>query len=455
MNAVLIVEDNLNLQEALCTTVRTAGHTAYGVNDGAAALATLQEREFDLVVSDLQMEPVDGLALLDAIKRSRPGTPVVLMTAYGDIDRAVTAMRNGASDFLTKPFDADTLLDRIGRYSATTGAPAEAGLVAGDPAMRRMLELAGRVASTSATVLITGASGSGKEVVARYVHRRSPRARAAFIAINCAAIPEQLLEATLFGFEKGAFTGAAQAQPGKFEQAEGGTLLLDEISEMPPALQAKLLRVLQEREVERVGGRGPIALDIRVLATSNRDLAAEVAKGAFREDLYYRLNVFPLHVPALRERPRDILPLARLFLSQAASETGRCRAALGAAAEAILQHHDWPGNVRELQNTMQRALILAPGALIEPQHLNLAPPDASRTGNHVHETTRCAQPLALHAARTAPADIKSVERAHILDTLAAVNGSRKLAIEQLGISERTLRYKLQRYRLAGATDQGV
>jgi len=320
-------------------------------------------------------------------------------------------------------------------------APAEeAGeVIAEDPRSRELFSLAQRVAGTVATVMISGESGTGKEVVARYIHRHSPRAGGPFVAINCAAIPENLLEATLFGHEKGAFTGAQQSQPGKFEQAQGGTLLLDEVTEMPLALQAKLLRVLQEREVERVGGRKSIALDVRVLATSNRDLDAEVKRGGFREDLYYRLNVFPLVMPALRERKEDIVPLARQFISRFGASFGRSGISLSADAVRQLTQYGWPGNIRELENVIQRALILAPGDTIEVPHLHL--PRAAMAEASQGENAQMAE-----AAENRPLDMKSLERAHILEALEAVNGSRKLAAQRLGMSERTLRYKMQQYR---------
>ena len=445
MKPLLIVEDNRELLEALCATLRLAGHATLGVSDAASALEALKADDVGLVVSDVQMQPMDGLALLKDIRRQRPGLPVVLMTAYADIGKAVEAMRDGATDYLVKPFDAASLVAVVSRCLPCVPAGAVDGVVHEDPAMRSALEMARRVAGTSATVLVTGESGSGKEVVARYLHRHSLRSDHPFVAINCAAIPDHLLEATLFGYEKGSFTGATQPQPGKFEQAQGGTLLLYEISELPLALQAKLLRVLQEREVERVGGRRSIALDIRLIATTNRDLATGVARGAFREDLYYRLNVFPLQVPALRERRRDILPLARHFLALAARESGRGNVTIDERAAARLQDHQWPGNVRELANAVQRALILAPAARIEEQHLDLLDPRRAAV------PAPAAPPAAAPGggANERPADIKSLERAHILETLAAVNGSRKLAVQRLGISERTLRYKLQQYRTAG------
>jgi two-component system response regulator FlrC len=443
---VLVVEDDGDLREALCATLECAGHRALGAADGPAALALVARQAVHLVVSDLRMEPMDGLALLAELRRRDPALPVLLMTAFGEVDKAVAAMRGGACDFLLKPFEPRALLESVARY-ALAPPPAQ-GLVAEDPRTRQVLALAARVARSDATVLLSGESGTGKEVFARYLHARSARAAAPFVAINCAAIPENLLEATLFGYEKGAFTGAQSAQAGKFEQAEGGTLLLDEISEMPLPLQAKLLRVLQEREVERVGGRRPIPLDIRVVATTNRDMTREVALGRFREDLYYRLNVFPIRIPALRERPEDIAPLAAHFAALHGGRMGRS-ARLAASAKAILAAHDWPGNVRELENALQRALILAPGECIEAEHLLLGADGCTVTvPPRTEEEARPAPvPLVEDAQATSMRDL---ERQHILETLAAVGGSRKLAVQRLGISERTLRYKLQQYRTEGA-----
>ena len=434
---LLVVEDDDALRDALQITLEAAGHLVKVAAGGTLALDLIARTPFNMVISDLRMAPMDGLTLLGEIRARAPRLPVLLMTAFGDVDRAVAAMRGGACDFMLKPFEPKALLDQIARYAT---APLSEGVVVEDPATREVLLLASRVARTDATVLMTGESGTGKEVFARYIHDQSTRTKGPFVAINCAAIPDNLLEATLFGYEKGAFTGAQTAQAGKFEQANGGTLLLDEISEMPLALQAKLLRVLQEREVERVGGKKPVPLDIRVLATSNRDMAQEVREGGFREDLYYRLNVFPLQIPALRERPGDIVPLARHFL---ALHGGRMKrpARLAAAAEAILAGHAWPGNVRQLENIVQRALILAPGETIEAEHLMFAAT--------VPLTLAMAAPQGCAEAPEAPASMKDLERQHILDTLAAVGGSRIKAVEKLGISERTLRYKLKQYRDEG------
>ncbi len=472
---ILVVEDDDALRDAVCLTLEMAGHGVTGVDGGPAALAELERHAFNLVVSDLRMQPMDGLQLLGEIRTRLPQLPVLLMTAYGDVDKAVAAMRGGACDFLMKPFEPEVLLENVRRYAAVQ--PSADDTVAEDTHTRNLLALAARVAETDATVLLTGESGTGKEVFARYVHEHSPRRGKPFVAINCAAIPENLLEATLFGYEKGAFTGAQSAQPGKFEQAQGGTILLDEISEMPLGLQTKLLRVLQEREVERVGGKKPVELDIRVLATSNRDMVKEVAAGRFREDLYYRLNVFPLMIPALRERPGDILPLSRHFLARH-GERARRLARLSVEAEALLVLYAWPGNVRELENTMHRALILTAGDTVSAETIRLCLPHW--TGEPVMAATPAAapapvpasvaptafapvlphggsaaipaaSPLAGAAAASAPrsANMKDLEREHILNTLRELGGSRKKAVEKLGISERTLRYKLQQYREEG------
>jgi len=326
---------------------------------------------------------------------------------------------------------------------------------------RRLADLARRVAASDCTVLIAGESGTGKEVLARFIHRHSPRANRAFVAVNCAAIPENMLEAILFGYEKGSFTGAHASHAGKFEQAQGGTLLLDEVTEMPLGLQAKLLRVLQEREVERLGGRSSIALDVRVLATTNRNLRTEVAAGRFREDLYYRLNVFPLQTSPLRERRDDVLPLAMRLL------TARCRAgeripALSADAAHMLLLYPWPGNVRELDNVMQRALILANGSVIQPEHIHLeiegldALPAALAAANQtVRDFVAAPQRSTDTPRKNGTAEgglsdsLSSAERDLILDALRSDNGNRQAAAKRLGISPRTLRYKLQRLREAG------
>ncbi|WP_341743538.1 sigma-54 dependent transcriptional regulator [Azonexus hydrophilus] len=435
---ILVVEDDPSLREAIGDTLELAGLPYVAVDGGEAALRALENQAFSIVVSDVRMMPMDGITLLKEIRARLPYLPVVLMTAYAEVDKAVDAMRSGACDFLLKPFEPQALLGYINKYELATHRD-DAGVVAEDTASRDMFAMAKRVAQTDATVLLTGESGVGKEVVARFIHRNSARCDGPFVAINCAAIPDSLLEATLFGYEKGAFTGAQQAQAGKFEQAQHGTLLLDEVTEMPMGLQAKLLRVLQEREVERVGGKKPVELDIRIVATSNRDMAEAVARGVFREDLYYRLNVFPVAIPALRQRPLDILPIARYFIAEHGARFGRTGMQLSQVAEQALTSYGWPGNVRELENVVQRALIMAPGQRIEPEHLNLL-------GQVVAPASIA---VTVDEKRGDNMNIKDLEREHILQTLAEVGGSRKLAIERLGISERTLRYKLQQYREEG------
>ncbi len=445
---ILVVEDDAHLREAVCDTLELAGQSVLSADGGEAALALLEAQAVGLVVSDVRMMPIDGIALLKEIRSRFPHLPVVLMTAFADVDRAVEAMRCGACDFLLKPFEPKALLEHVARYRLPEAIDDDR-VIANDAVSRNLFALATRVAQTDTTVLLTGESGVGKEVVARYIHHHSARRAGPFVAINCAAIPDTLLEATLFGYEKGAFTGAQQAQAGKFEQAQDGTLLLDEVTEMPLGLQAKLLRVLQEREVERVGGKKPVELNIRIIATSNRDIAEAVGKGVFREDVYYRLNVFPLLIPALRQRPEDIVPLARHFLAEHGGRSGRPGLRLSPGAEAALLAHAWPGNVRELENVMQRAVIFAAGedVTVEALHLSAAP--AALAG----ALTPLAAPVAVNESAKTD-NMRDLEREHILDTLAAVGGSRKLAGERLGMSERTLRHKLKQYREAGLFTEG-
>lgn len=448
---ILVVEDDLNLREAVCDTLELAGQSVISADGGEQALTLLDAHSVALVVSDVRMVPMDGITLLKEIRSRFPHLPVVLMTAFADVDRAVEAMRSGACDFLLKPFEPKALLEHVARYRLPESVDDDR-VVANDQASRNLFALAARVAQTDVTVLLTGESGVGKEVVAHYIHNHSARRKGPFVAINCAAIPDTLLEATLFGYEKGAFTGAQQAQAGKFEQAQAGTLLLDEVTEMPLGLQAKLLRVLQEREVERVGGKKPVALDIRVVATSNRDMADAVAKGVFREDLFYRLNVFPLLIPALRQRPDDIAPLARHFLAEHGGRSGRPGLRLAPSAEAALRGHAWPGNVRELENVMQRAVILAPGDIIEAESLHIP---VSAMAVHAPRAVAEADFLPMTASPQEGAktdNMRDLEREHILETLASVGGSRKLTGERLGMSERTLRHKLKQYREAGLFD---
>ncbi|MFZ5620719.1 MAG: sigma-54-dependent transcriptional regulator [Pseudomonadota bacterium] len=447
---VLIVEDDPGLREALCDTLELAGYTVVAATDGPAALELMERSPIGMVVSDVQMPDMDGYGLLKRIRSRHPDLPVVLMTAYGTVQKAVDAMHCGASDYLTKPFAADVLVDMVNRY-LPAAQDEDAGMVAEDRRSRELLSVANRVARTDATVMIAGESGTGKEVLARHIHDRSQRAKGPFVAINCAAIPENMLEAMLFGYEKGAFTGAYQSHAGKFEQAQGGTLLLDEISEMDLALQAKLLRVLQEREVERLGGRNVISLDVRVIATTNRTLRDEVAAGRFREDLFYRLNVLPLRIAPLRERPRDILPIAQRLIERHCPP-GRPVPTLCPDAEQRLLSHPWPGNVRELENVLQRAIILMSGDCIETAdlHFEVCGGELSIAATPWNGPAQAPE----SGAEGLDRDLRSREQELILEALAAGNGSRKTAAERLGISPRTLRYKLARMREAGVAVPG-
>ncbi len=459
---ILLVEDDRALREALADTLALGGYDYLEAADGEAALALLQRESVAMVVSDVNMPGMDGHALLRALRERHPQLPVLLMTAYGTVQNAVAAMREGAVDYLVKPFEPSALLALVAQHAQgrLQGRDAD-GPVAVDPASQQLLQLAQRVAASDSTVLISGESGTGKEVLARYIHQQSSRAERPYIAINCAAIPENMLEATLFGHEKGAFTGAVAAQPGKFEQANGGTLLLDEISEMPLALQAKLLRVLQEREVERVGGRKLIELDIRIIATTNRDMPAEVAAGRFREDLYYRLGVFPLQWQPLRQRPADILPIAERLLAKHIGKMNQGPVQFAVDACQALQQHSWPGNVRELDNAVQRALILQQGGVIRAQDLCLgtAPGSAIAPNSIVFSPPPVA---AAPASMVPPAgggalgqDVRQREFQLIIDVLRAERGRRKETAERLGISPRTLRYKLAQMRDAGLDVEGV
>jgi two-component system response regulator FlrC len=440
-SAVLVVEEDPSQRKALCETISLAGYQVLSSEDSNGALEKINSRDIGLVVSNTSIRPMDGYKLLRQIKSLHPHLPTVLFSSSSDIRHAVQAIREGAEDYLVEPFDAQCLIAMVNRTLMEARVD-DGTLVAVDPRSIELVELAKRVAQSDATVMITGKSGTGKEIFARYMHRQSRRSEGPFVAINCAALPESMLEAILFGYEKGAFTGAYAAKQGKFEQAEGGTLLLDEVSEMDLGLQAKLLRVLQEKEVERLGGRKPIALNVRVLATSNRNLSQYVREGRFREDLYYRLNVFPLHLPALRHRPADILPLAHYFMKR--YEQAGKGAFIGPAAEELLLKYSWPGNVRELDNLIQRALILKIGDGIEVGDIRFES-EASVDAHCLYDSNMPAEP----APGRLDDDLKSREQELILDALSSENGSRKQAAALLGISPRTLRYKLARLREAG------
>ena len=362
---VLIVEDDRSLREALVETIELAGFQGLAAQDAQEALEIIARATPNLIVSDVQMPGMDGYQLLQTLKQQTPEMPIILMTADGSITDAVKAMKLGALDYLVKPFEPNSLVDKINSVlpqTTSVQAPLKhsetSGPIAQDLSSQQLLNLAKRVAPAKATLLITGQSGTGKEVLARYIHQFSQRKDQPFVAVNCAAIPENMLEATLFGYEKGAFTGAHQSYAGKFEQAQGGTLLLDEISEMDLNLQAKLLRVIQEKEVERLGGKKLMKLDVRLIATSNKNLPEEVKKGKFREDLFYRVNVFPLRWLPLNQRPKDIIPMAEYFITRALDDSDKQSATLSKEAMTKLKTYAWPGNGRELDNVIQRALLI-------------------------------------------------------------------------------------------------
>lgn len=442
---ILVVEDDFELQEAVAETLKLAGFKVRTANNGFEALSVLERCEVDMVVSDVNMPSMDGIELLENIRKTHAQLPVLIVTAYADVSKAVSAMRLGAVDFMIKPFEPGVLVETV-RQQAGDNSTVKPVVV--DPVSRKLYLLAKKVAIADSTALLLGESGVGKEVIARFIHEESPRAAKPFVAINCAAIPENMLEATLFGHDKGAYTGAHSSREGKFEQAEGGTLLLDEISEMDLGLQAKLLRVLQEREVERLGGKTVRKIDVRIIATSNRNLVEYVKQGQFREDLYYRVSVFPIRIEPLRNRQEDIIPLAQHMAKTYCRRMNRPVIEFDPAASAALRAYQWPGNVRELENVVQRSLILQPGNLVGEEDLFLDP----------MSTVAGATPLTDMPAlsETAESDdgnleenLKHKEFELIIEVLRKERGSRSRTAEQLGISARTLRYKLARMRECG------
>ncbi len=431
---VLIVEDDADLCTALGDTLALGQVEGILAGSAEEAITALAGHDIGLIISDVQMPGIDGFEFLDFVRANYPEIPMVLMTAYGDVPKAVSAIRAGAADYITKPFQAEVLIETIERFLPQNLH--SHGMVIEDQRSKELARLASRVAQSDVTVMISGESGSGKEVYSRYLHECSKRKDKPFCAINCAAIPESMLESILFGFEKGAFTGAYTARAGKFEQANHGTLLLDEISEIELGLQAKLLRVIQEKEVERLGSNKAIPLDVRIIATTNRDLKDEVVAGRFREDLFFRLNVFPLTLPPLRERRDDIIPLAQRLIEAQYPGQG---IEISESAQDLLLRHGWRGNVRELENVIQRALIMKSGYFIRPEDIifeEFAAEDISDTApNEEH----------LQLLET---DLKAREQELIIDALRS-NTSRKEAAEKLGISPRTLRYKLAQFREKG------
>ncbi len=441
---ILLVDDETRFCEITAENLRTAGHEVVALTSGTAALAALKEENYDVVITDLKMVPVDGMAVLEMAKQTSPETEVVILTGYGTIALAVEAMRQGAFDFITKPVTREhllTILDKIARLRQTrqenrllkeelrrTSRFGE--LIGESPALRQVREMVARVAPSNATVLITGESGTGKELVARLLHRLSPRADKPFVVLHAAALPESLLESELFGYEKGAFTGATARKPGRLEQAAGGTLFLDEIGELPAQFQIKLLRFLQDRTFVRLGGQDTITVDTRIVAATNRNLAEEVKAGHFREDLYYRLAVFPIHLPALREHKSDIPALCQHILNR----LGYNREISPAVLDK-LKNHDWPGNVRELENVLERALILARDREIAPEDIQF--PEVSRNS-----------PAGEKDGKTIPTgSLWELERRLIENALQEAGGNKSRAAQLLGITRRQLYTKLAKFNI--------
>ena len=437
MARVLVVDDEEGIRDFIADALETAGHETVQAADGEAALAELRRRGFHLMITDLRMPRLDGMALVRTARAEWPEMEVIVLTAYGTVDGAVEAMKLGALDYLRKPLSgpdevrllADRAAERFGlralRDRASDEGAALAPLSYGSPAMEPVVEALEKVAPTNATVLLLGESGTGKELAAQTIHRKSPRARGPFVPVNCAALSESLLESEIFGHEKGAFTGASARRRGRLELAEGGTLLLDEVAELKPELQAKLLRVLQDGRFERVGGSQTLGADVRWIAATNRDPEAFVKEGRLRGDLYHRLAVFPIRLPPLRERREDIPALARELLKRIGRDLGRPDLRLEPEAERAVVSAPWPGNVRELANALERGAILAGGSVLSSSHLSLSTPASTAEAGTLAE----------------------LEREAISRALAEVDGNRRRAAERLGIGLRTLYEKLKRYDL--------
>ncbi len=477
MSNILVVDDKDMMRDSVATTLSRRGHTISAAANGKVALEKIATRSFDAVITDLQMPELDGVELLAAIRDSDEHLPVILMTAYGTVETAVAAMKQGAYDYITKPFSGDELVVAVERaiehagvvrenqiLRVTNGAPDGLGprghsLIGDSPAITNLRERMGRIAESHGTVLITGESGTGKEVAARWIHEHSRRADLPFLAINCAALSTSLLESELFGHERGAYTGADKMRKGRFELADGGTLLLDEISEIAPEIQAKLLRVLQERAFERVGASASREVDVRVIATTNRNLPAEVERGAFREDLFFRLNVLPVSMPPLREHATDVPLLVDYFLNEVARREGRPVLSVDEDARDLLQRYTWRGNVRELQNLCERAAVLTTderitAAMIAPWLGTIAAPGGNgmpaKPGSmiEVQDATMVGSipgaipPIVCDGEQT----LEDVEREVIIATLKNNKGHRQKSAKALGIGVRTLGLKLKKWK---------
>ncbi len=433
MKSVLIVDDEIDMALAIKESLKRCGFKPVVCHNPVDALSGLNLTDFSLIITDMKMPKMNGIEFLQEIRKKGIFVPVIVITGFGTVENAVDAMKLGATDYIMKPFSYDSLRRVIDRILPSEGAD----IVAESPAMKQLMSIIREVAKSDITVLLSGESGTGKEVIARLIHKNSLRADKPFVAINCAAISESLLEAELFGHEKGAFTGAAERRPGKFELADKGTLLLDEVSEMAFPLQAKLLRAIQEREIDRIGGRSPVPVDVRIIATTNKDLLSEVKKGNFREDLYYRLNVFPIKLPPLRERREDIIPLMEFFIKKLSKKMGRAFEVSDELKSYLLQRN-WEGNVRELENLMYRTAVISRSEVLLPPADELGVRGLD-VGVQVAESGNTGT-------------MKDMERDLIIKTLRETGGNRTKAAQLLGISVRTIRNKIKEF---GITDQVV
>jgi DNA-binding NtrC family response regulator len=452
---ILVVDDEVNARTALAELLRDEGYEVETAADAFKALGKLESFAPDVVLSDLKMPGMDGIELVRKIQAMEDAPAVVVMTAFGAVQSAVDAMRAGAAEYLTKPLNFDELLVVLTRVFDHQRLRSEArrmrqrlservarqNIVGASPPMQRVFEVIEQVAPSKATVLLTGESGTGKELVAAAIHERSSRAQGPFVKLHCAALAESLLESELFGHERGAFTGAVARRDGRFLMADGGTLFLDEIGEITPSLQVKLLRFLQEHEFERVGGDQTIRVDVRIIAATNRDLREEVARGRFREDLYYRLNVVNVELPPLRDRKADVPSLSRFFLDRFAKENGKNIEGFSPETVELLLAHEWPGNVRELENAIERAVVMATGAIVEPRQLPPAVRPAVKTSSSLPPVPG--------------STLADLEKYAILETLSSVGGSTSKAADILGISVRTIQYRLHQYNAAPRSDVAV
>jgi DNA-binding NtrC family response regulator len=455
-NRILIVDDDHAMRLALAESLESCGYDISAAENGSEALNLFGKRKFDLVVTDMKMPEMSGIEVLQGVKKLSPDVPVILITAYGTVNTAVEAMKEGAAEFIMKPFSLDDLEAIVKNVLSTSKMEASKNqqvlhatqrIITKDPKLIAIMDMLKNVAKSKSSIMIQGESGTGKELLARYVHEHSHRRNQPFVAVNCAAIPHNLLESEMFGYEKGAFTGASQRKLGKFEMAHTGTLLLDEVSEMEIHLQAKFLRVIQESEVDRLGGSSPIPIDVRIISTTNINLTSAITNKTFRGDLYYRLNVIPVKIPSLRERNDDILYLADHFLEKCGNEKGVKKPLLSEKAASYLKTYAFPGNVRELENIIERAVLMTDGGLITKEALCLESIDDTEA--HLPRELELPPILGmppLHSTKT----LKDIEKELICDTLARVDGNKTKAAKLLGISVRTLWNKVNEYEMTEA-----